>query len=119
MPDELVPFRAEDLVQRQLNAYNARDLDAFVATYAEDVEVYYQGQLAYTGRDALRDRYRELFENAPRLHATVLRRDVDGDTVVDHERTCLGNPRQRTGRTPDRASPSSGPPAPGMHERYP
>jgi transcription elongation factor GreA len=59
----------------------------------DSVEVYYQGQLAYTGRDTLRDRYRELFENAPRLHATVLRRDVDGDTVVDHERV-LGIPNR-------------------------
>lgn len=31
---------AEAVVQRQLEAYNARDLEAFVAQYADDVELY-------------------------------------------------------------------------------
>lgn len=31
---------AEQLAQAQLNAYNARNIEAFLAPYAEDVAVY-------------------------------------------------------------------------------
>jgi hypothetical protein len=35
------PFvNPEEVVQRQMVAYNAKDLDAFVAQYAEDVREY-------------------------------------------------------------------------------
>jgi hypothetical protein len=36
-------FDPEAFAQRQLDAYNARDLERFVREYAEDVEVSEQG----------------------------------------------------------------------------
>src|SRR6185312_11711188 len=39
-PDSLVINTPEMLAQQQLNAYNAHDLDAFLAPYADDVEIY-------------------------------------------------------------------------------
>ena len=30
----------ENVVQRQLDAYNARDLEAFMATYAEEAQLF-------------------------------------------------------------------------------
>jgi hypothetical protein len=76
-----------DIVQRQLEAYNARDLEAFAATYAEDVKLYRMptAQPTTAGKAALREVYRQRFAS-PSLHAQILFRIVLGNKVVDHER---------------------------------
>ena len=76
-----------DVVQRQLEAYNARDLAAFVATYAEDIRIYRMPSLepAVSGRAQLTETYRERFRS-PSLHAQILARVVLGNKVIDHER---------------------------------
>ena len=85
---------AEAVVQQQLDAYNALDIDAFVALYSEDVEVYdYPSTLRYKGRDTLRERYAALFAQAPELHAELLDRLVAGNTVIDSERVTAGGPQ--------------------------
>jgi hypothetical protein len=82
-----------DAVQRQLEAYNARDVDAFVACYAQDVVIEdADGGLQMSGRDQMRERYGELFESAPNLHAEVPCRIRVGSYVVDEERVS-GHPR--------------------------
>jgi len=77
------------LVDVQLEAYNARDMDAFLATYATDAEVrdHSTGTLA-KGHSELRALYSNVFADE-RLHATVARRIVMGNTVVDHEQRRL------------------------------
>lgn len=79
---------ATTVVQRQLDAYNAHDLEAFVATYGDDVEVYRAPSTApaLAGKDALRAFYRDARFNLPALHAEILHRSVVGHQVVDHER---------------------------------
>jgi uncharacterized protein (TIGR02246 family) len=78
---------AEAIVQRQLDAYNRRDLDAFLACYADDACLWRApGTLTDRGRDALRERYRRRFDGAPALHATIVNRIVFDRFVVDHER---------------------------------
>lgn len=88
---------AEQLVERQLAAYNARDLDAFCATYAEDVEIIRlpATQPALRGRDALRAFYAEQRFNRDRLHATVRQRIVLGNKVIDHEHVTGLDPSPR------------------------
>lgn len=77
------------LAEQQLAAYNARDLDAFVACFAEDVEVYdFPGVLGLQGRDAFRARYAERFR-CEGLHAMIVHRAVIGGHVIDHERVWL------------------------------
>ncbi|XBQ15592.1 MAG: nuclear transport factor 2 family protein [Oceanicaulis sp.] len=77
------------LAERQLAAYNARDLDAFAACFAEDVEVYdFPGVLTLSGRDAFRARYVERFKSEG-LEAIAVHRAVVGNRVVDHERVWL------------------------------
>ncbi|MFS4415294.1 nuclear transport factor 2 family protein [Maribacter sp. 2307ULW6-5] len=77
---------AEKVVQEQLEAYNQRDLDAFVATYAEDISIYnYGGNLLYKGHDALRAGYARFFESAPDLHCQIQNRIVLGNKVIDLE----------------------------------
>ena len=78
--------QSERVVQAQFEAYNARDLDAWLATYSEDAEQFllHGGSLAQ-GHAAIRQRMADRFED-PNLHATLLHRIVMEHTVVDHER---------------------------------
>jgi len=74
------------VVQRQLDAYNAKDLDALLAIYAEDAAIYeHPDKLLAQGTSALRERYAIRLQEA-NLHAALLHRIVAGDTVIDHER---------------------------------
>ena len=69
----------------QAQAYNRKDLDAFLATYAEDAEQYIlHGELLAKGRDTMRSRYAERFAE-PDLHAQILSRSTIGNVVVDTE----------------------------------
>ncbi len=85
----------EAVVQAQLEAYNARDLEAFLATYADDAELHaFPGTLQTKGKAGMRTRYAVRFGDAL-LHAIVVKRIVMGSTVIDHERvraTLAGGP---------------------------
>ena len=84
--DELVSASPEDVVQRQVNAYNARDLDAFLATYHPDVRIYtFPDTLQMEGHAAMREVYGRMFAELPDLHAHIPRRIVTGNHVVDEE----------------------------------
>ena len=75
----------EAVVQRQLDAFNARDIDAILAVYADDAELYeHPAKLVAKGSVALGERFTIRFQE-PNLHATLLKRIVSGNTVVDHE----------------------------------
>jgi hypothetical protein len=78
----------EPVVQRQLDAYNARDLARFVACYADDVRVWRPPapQPVIVGRQALSDHYAAHRFNLPALHAELLARMVIGRKVIDQER---------------------------------
>ena len=76
---------AETVVQRQLEAYNAHDLDALMATYAEGARLYeHPANLLAAGAAQFRERFAARFEE-PNLHAKLLKRIVMGRFVVDHE----------------------------------
>jgi hypothetical protein len=74
------------VVQRQLDAYNARDIDALLATYAPDARQYeHPAKLLASGHAEMRERMAVRFQE-PNLHARLLQRVVMGDVVIDHER---------------------------------
>ena len=82
-----------DLVQRQLDAYNAHDLEAFVACFHDDVRLFRvpangapPSAPATAGKDALRAFYAEHRFSIPALRAELLGRLAAGDKVIDHER---------------------------------
>jgi hypothetical protein len=76
----------EAVVQAQLSAYNARDLNAFLATYAEDAQLFeHPAKLLASGEAQMRERYAARFAE-PNLHAVVVKRIVMGNFVIDHER---------------------------------
>jgi hypothetical protein len=77
---------AETVVQRQLDAYNARDVDAIVAIYADDAAQFeHPATLLARGSAQLRERFAMRFQDS-KVHATLLRRIVMGSIIVDHER---------------------------------
>jgi hypothetical protein len=80
------PTRAEDTVERQLRAYNRRDLDAFLDCYSPEVVIADgNGNVLMRGRDAMRAAYGELFGDSPALHAEAATRIRVGDYVIDEE----------------------------------
>ncbi|MFJ9521439.1 nuclear transport factor 2 family protein [Kitasatospora sp. NPDC101801] len=74
----------QSVVERQLDAYNAHDLDAFLATYAPEVVVHRRDGSVREGAEALGDTYRDQFA-AGRCRAEISGRLVEGEWVVDHE----------------------------------
>ncbi|WP_299781613.1 amidohydrolase family protein [uncultured Formosa sp.] len=91
-PNELLIDTPSDLAQRQLNAYNFRNIEAFLEPYADDVEVYtFPNTLKYTGKDTMRKIYGEMFKNTPNLHCELEGRIIKGNTVIDKERVQFGD----------------------------
>jgi hypothetical protein len=85
----------EAVVQRQLDAYNARDLDALLATYAPDARQYeLPATLLATGHADMRPRFAARFQE-PDLHARLLQRAVMGNIVIDHEEVTRNFPEGR------------------------
>ncbi len=73
------------IVQRQLDAYNARDLDALLAVYAPDAQQFeHPGKLTASGAEQLRERMAVRFQE-PDLYAHLLQRVVMGNIVIDQE----------------------------------
>lgn len=86
---------AEALVQRQLEAYNAHDLEGFLATYSAGIEIFDlpdTSKPTMKGLDVMRERYGSLFAELPKLRCNVGNRIADGAFVVDHEVCNLGIP---------------------------
>lgn len=75
-------------VQRQLEAYNAKDLAAFIACYHPDIAIYRMPACspAITGHEALADFYATQRFTIAALRAEVLQRMVAGNKVIDHEK---------------------------------
>lgn len=75
----------EIVVQRQLDAYNAHDLETWLATYAEDARQFeHPGKLIASGHAQMRERMVARFQE-PNLHARLVQRAVMGNVVIDHE----------------------------------
>lgn len=74
--------------QRQLEAYNAKDLQAFIVNFHDDIEMILlpSGTVRLSGKQAVADFYASQRFNKPNLHAELLQRIVCGSKVVDHER---------------------------------
>ena len=62
--------RPQDVVQQQLDAYNARDIDAFMACWADDAQYY---------------------EHPDTLLPAARRRSANGIWCVSGSRVCMAN----------------------------
>lgn len=73
-------------VRAQLEAYNAQDVDLFLAQYHEDVQIKtIDGELLAEGTGQMRERYTKLFAENPNNRAEVTERWVVGKHVFDQE----------------------------------
>lgn len=80
------PNAIEDIVQKQLDAYNARDINAFMAAYSKDIQLFnYPNELRSEGHNTMRESYSSFFEKVPDLHCKILERIVIGNKIIDHE----------------------------------
>ena len=81
------PQRTRLAAQRQLDAYNAHDIDAFAACYTPDVQWFdlRTGECLGQGRALLHERYGEMFRAWPDVHATLTSRSVVGSVAFDRE----------------------------------
>jgi imidazolonepropionase-like amidohydrolase len=87
-PESLVAPTPAAVVQRQVDAYNAHDLERFVAMYAEDAEVFNSpGAVTprLSGRESLRADYSALFRDFPNSHCAIVNRVLEGPYVFDQE----------------------------------
>jgi putative hydrolase of HD superfamily len=76
---------AISVVQAQLDAFNAKDIDALMRAYAPDAEQFtLHGERIANGHDEIRPRYIARFTE-PDLHARLLSRIVMGNVVTDLE----------------------------------
>ncbi len=76
---------ALSIVQAQLDAYNAKDVEALLQTYAPDAEQFtLHGALLAQGHTELRARFLTRFSE-PDLYAKLVSRTVVGNVVTDTE----------------------------------
>jgi hypothetical protein len=75
------------VAQAQLDAYNAQDLDAHCACFADDVKIAdFNGAVSLEGIEAYRARYAKVFAEFPENKAVLVSRIAIGNVVIDHER---------------------------------
>ena len=82
-----MPYRsAIELVQAQLEAFNAKDLETLLQTFSADAEIFaLHGRRLAAGRAALSEWFMlEWRRNDP--HVDLLSRTQLGETVIDRER---------------------------------
>ncbi|WP_409253366.1 nuclear transport factor 2 family protein [Bacillus sp. SCS-153A] len=79
--------QSKHLAQKQLDAYNAQDIEAFLDCYSEDVTVmeFPSNKVMYKGIGEMRERYTRMFEENPKNHAELLNRMTKGNIAIDHE----------------------------------
>jgi uncharacterized protein (TIGR02246 family) len=75
-----------DVVDAQIEAYRARDVERFLSCYAADASVVaFDGTVMFSSKDEMRARYGQLFADSPDLQVTIASRIAAGEFVVDEE----------------------------------
>jgi hypothetical protein len=85
-PDSIRKLSPLEVVEKQALAYNAQNLEFYITTIADDIEMYrLPGQkLDLKGRDSVYKAF-EFLNNSPDLYARILNRIVEENMIVDHE----------------------------------
>lgn len=77
----------EEIVQKQLETYNNRDIDGFMSVIDQSITMhnFSTSEITLEGYDACKKIYSALFEASPKLHSEILTRTVFDNKVIDHE----------------------------------
>lgn len=85
MTNPIKQMEPVQLIQQQLDAYNSKNIKAWLACYHPDaVQLDFHGTVLASGHDEMQQRISLRFLE-PDLHAKLLNRMVMGDWVIDHE----------------------------------
>ncbi|WP_424962400.1 nuclear transport factor 2 family protein [Ekhidna sp.] len=85
----------EELANAQLEAYNNRDIEAFVEPYSDSVKVFNdKRELLYEGKETMRAQYGNMFALTPDLNCNLLNRIAVNNTVIEHEEVTFGEDRK-------------------------
>lgn len=77
---------AVELVDKQIEGYNNRDIEEFLEPYSDSVKVFDFGKgVDFQGKGQMRIIYEKLFKDYPDLNCKIQNRIVYGNTVVDQE----------------------------------
>lgn len=99
-PKKILKITPEVLVQQQVNAYNAKNIEAFLEPYADDIEIYtFPNTLVSKGKEGMRKTYEKLFKNAPDLHCEIKQRIINLNSVIDKESVSGMRPGQKVEAT--------------------
>lgn len=75
-----------EIVDRQIDAYNERNIENFAATYHENLELYiFPNDCFCLGKAQLLEQYSKRFSERPEAKATIASRVAMGQFVIDHE----------------------------------
>ena len=82
-----------EVVNRQLEVYNAHDIDGYCALFAEDATIsdYVTGQMICNGLAEIHSVYAKRFADNPKLSCTVHQR-LEGPTHAIDKETVFGLP---------------------------
>jgi hypothetical protein len=77
----------EEIVQENLDFYNQRNIDGFMSSFSDSISLFLFGKTepVANGKEEIKRLYKELFDDSPKLHSTILHRAVIGNKVIDHE----------------------------------
>jgi uncharacterized protein (TIGR02246 family) len=78
---------SQAIVDRQVQAFNNHDADAFAALYAPDATILsaLSDESPLVGRAAIADHYRQLFKNLPAVTVSIEQRILVANLVTDSE----------------------------------
>lgn len=86
------------IAQKQMEAYNSRDIEAYASLFSDDVKVYdFPKKLRYEGKDKLIERYGEFFQKTPELYSYIEKRIVTDNKIIDQEKVIYtkgGTPKE-------------------------
>lgn len=85
--NELKAQNPETIVQKNLDAYNNRNLSAFMSYFADEIKLinFSDQSVVADGKVAIEKLYGNLFEQSPQLHSNIIKRMILGNKVIDHE----------------------------------
>lgn len=78
---------AEEIVQKNLNFYNKRDIPGFISLFSDDVKFFNftDNSMTINGIADCKNFYQNLFDKSPKLYSTILKRITIDNKVIDHE----------------------------------
>ncbi len=78
----------EKIVEKNLKAYNNRDIEGFMSSFTSDIALYNLGDSkpSISGFEDIKSFYKKVFDASPKLHSTILKRIIFDNKVIDHER---------------------------------